>query len=341
MSPWRFAPLVDVGLVLLAGGYLLGVWRIHQRHRARPWPAHRAAAFLLALGVIAVATQSSIDVYDDVLFSMHMIQHVLLIMVAPPLLVFGRPVTLLLHAVRNPLHTWAKRAVRSPVAAALTWPPGTAVLYAVVVAGTHTPPFMDLVVENGTAHNAEHVLYLITGYLLFLLIIGSEPIRRRVALPGRFLLLLAAMQVDTVVGVVLMLAPGGTFAAYARAGRTWGPSVVTDLHHGGMIMFIGSDIVMTIPALAICAMFVNGSRHAGNIGSWVESLRRSSLLRKITEAGIATPQTPAAGHTIDDDAHLAAYNACLTTVSTRRARPYHDQRSQSRPNHLPERTSAK
>ena len=92
LTAWQFPPLVSALLVLLAAAYLGGV-RITGRHPARPWPAGRTAAFLLGLAVIAVATQSSIGVYDDVLFSVHMVQHLLLIMVAPPLLVFGRPVT--------------------------------------------------------------------------------------------------------------------------------------------------------------------------------------------------------------------------------------------------------
>ena len=71
--------------------------------------------FLAGLAVVVFATESGIAVYDDVLFWDHMIQHLLLIMIAPPLLIFGQPFTLLLHASRNPLHTWAKRVMRSRV----------------------------------------------------------------------------------------------------------------------------------------------------------------------------------------------------------------------------------
>src|SRR5579875_3474105 len=172
LAIWQFAPVVSAGLIAAAAGYLLCAWRAGRRHPARPWPAGRTLAFLLGLAVIAVATQSSIGAYDDVLFSAHMIQHVLLIMVAPPLLVFGRPVTLLLHASRNPLHTWVKRIIRSRAATVLTWPPGATALYCAVVAGTHLTPFMNLVVENDTVHNAEHALYLVTGYLYFLPLVG-------------------------------------------------------------------------------------------------------------------------------------------------------------------------
>ena len=105
---------------------------------------------------------------------------------------------------------------------------------------------MNLVLENGAVHDAEHALYLLVGYLYFLPIIGSEPILWRMSMLGRYLLLLVTMPVDTAVGVVLMLLPHEPFPAYARTGRSWGPGLVADLHEGGFIMFAGSDIIMTI-----------------------------------------------------------------------------------------------
>ena len=103
--------------------------RVRRRHPARPWPLYRTALFLGGLAVVVIATQSGIGSYDDVLFWDHMVQHLLLLMVAPPLLVVGQPATLLLHASRNPLHTWAKKLLRSRVVAAITWPPFGVALY--------------------------------------------------------------------------------------------------------------------------------------------------------------------------------------------------------------------
>jgi putative copper resistance protein D len=101
LTTWQFAPLVSAALAVLATGYLTAVVVAARRRAARAWPARRTAAFLLGLLVIAVATQSSVGLYDDVLFSAHMVQHLMLIMVAPPLLISGRPVTLLLRATRG------------------------------------------------------------------------------------------------------------------------------------------------------------------------------------------------------------------------------------------------
>ncbi len=258
LTTWQFAPLVSAIGVLLAAAYLTAV-RAVTRRPARRWPAGRTAAFLAGLAVVEVATQSSIGAYDDVLFSDHMVQHLLLIMVAPPLLIVGRPVTLLLHATRNPWHTRIKRVVRSRTVSFLTWPPFTVPGYAVVVLGTHLTPMMDLVLENGAVHDAEHALYLVTGYLYFLPVIGSEPVRWRMSVFGRYLLLLATAPADMIAGVVLMLVPHELFSAYTRTGRAWGPSPVADLHDGGLIMVAGSDLIMTALAIVLAVALTQGS----------------------------------------------------------------------------------
>jgi putative copper resistance protein D len=246
LTTWQFAPMVSGLLAVLAAGYLAGVGRVRRRHPARPWPVSRSLAFLTGLAVVAVATESSVGVYDEV-FSMHMVQHLLLIMVAPPLLVAGRPVTLLLHASRNPLHTWVKRLLRCRAVTALTWPPFTVMLYAAVVAGTHLTPFRDLVLRNDTLHNAEHALYLLAGYLYFLPVIGSEPIRWRVPVFGRYLLLLATMPVDIVVGAALLLMPTG-------------------LHQGGLVMLAGGDLIMAVLGVALAVGLIRQSPADGMPG---------------------------------------------------------------------------
>lgn len=176
--------------------------------------------------------------YDDVLLRAHMVQHLLLIMVAPPLLVYGRPVTLLLHATRNPWHGRVIRVVRSKTVAALTWPPFCVALYSAVVLVTHLTP---LILATGWLHDGEHLAYLVCGYLFFLPIVGSEPARWRPSLFARYLLLLAAMPADIVTGAVLMLSrPIGGYSA-------------ADVHDAGIIMLGGSELIMTAFALLLAA----------------------------------------------------------------------------------------
>jgi putative copper resistance protein D len=338
LTTWQFAPFVSAVLIMAGAGYLIGVWRVGRRHPARPWPAGRTLAFLLGLTVIAVATQSGIGAYDDVLFSVHMVQHLLLIMVAPPLLVFGRPVTLLLHATGNPVHTWVKRAIRSRAVTALTWPPGAALLYAAVVAGTHLTPFMNLVLENSAVHDAEHGLYLLIGYLYFLPVIGSEPIRWRLPAFGRYLLLLVTMPVDTAVGVILMLLPREPFPAYAAAGRTWGPGLLADLHDGGLIMFAGSDLIMTVLGVAVAVRFVaSPARRAGRsisdaglldaYNSYLDALGDGAVSSAQPVASRPAGRRPAAGRPLPPPAAAWADQAAGESARQSRHRPWRSRSS--------------
>src|SRR5256885_29498 len=211
LAAWQFAPVVTAAVGLAAGLYLLAVRRVARDHPARPWPLPRTVSFLAGLLVVALATQSAVGVYDDELLSAHMVQHLMLLMVAPPLLIYGRPVTLALHTSRNPVHRTIKRVVRSSAVTFLTNPVVVTFLFAAVVAGTHLTPIMNVVLTHGSVHEAEHCVYLVVGYLFFLPVLGSEPLRRRLSLPGRYLLLIIAMPVDTVVGLILMLAPHPLF----------------------------------------------------------------------------------------------------------------------------------
>src|SRR5262249_30175203 len=134
---WQFAPIVTAFSAVAAAPPLGGAPGVGRPPRRRPCPLRRPVPFLLGLLVITLATQSGVGTYDDTLFWDHMIQPLMLIMIAPPLLVLGQPVTLLLHASRNPLHTGVKRLVRSRPVQWLTAPVFGVVAYAATIVGAH------------------------------------------------------------------------------------------------------------------------------------------------------------------------------------------------------------
>jgi cytochrome c oxidase assembly factor CtaG len=332
---WVFAPVVTGFVAVAAALYLWGTWRVRSRHPARPWPWWRTSLFLGGLAVVVIATQSGIGAYDDVLFWDHMIQHLLLIMVAPALLVCGQPVTLLLHASRNPLHTWAKRAVRSRLVTWLTWPPFGIALYAAVIVGTHLTDAVNTVMTDEAAHNAEHALYLVAGYLFFLPLLGHEPIRWRLSYPMRMIALLVIMPVDTFTGVVL----GSAGAGLTGVGRPpWGPSPVDDVHWAGAVMWIGGDALMFAMMMLVFMAWSRDDRASASGFGLLESVRRTRLANLAGAAGSestgtsagTSPVTGAAaspasfgggkarehgGNIDDDDERLAAYNAYLARLS--------------------------
>jgi putative copper resistance protein D len=259
-----------------------------------------------------------------------MMQHIMLLMVAPPMLVAGQPFTLLLHASRNPLHTWAKRVIRSRVAAFLTWPPFGLAAYIVTVVGTHLTGLSHQIVVNPALHNAEHVLYLAVGYLFFLPLLGNEPLRSRVSYPIRLLVLVLAMPVDTFTGLVLGYAGRG-YVVTVGPRPPGSPGPVEDVHWAGAVMWIGGDAIMLVLMMIVVWIWARDERaEAIGLGGWLEEARRARFEDLVagqeavaagpgsegSSGATGEPATAAAGHGgIDDDEHLAAYNAYLAQLN--------------------------
>src|SRR5579859_8231763 len=323
-TQWQFAPVVTAAASAAAAAYLWGAWRVARRHPARPWPWWRTALFLGGLAAVVLATESGIGAYDDVLAWDHMVQHLMLLMLAPPLLVAGQPVTLLLHASRNPLHTWAKRVVRSRPVAFLTWPPFTLAAYCAMIVGAHLTVLSRLILQNAILHNAEHVAFLLAGYLYFLPLLGREPIRWRVSYPTRLFLLFLAMPVDAFTGLVLGSEGGNPFPAMADGRPSWAPSPIDDVHIGGAVMWVGGAGLMFALMMAVFFAWSREQLADGGLG-WLESARRANFAAQVgarPQAG-ASPGIPAqtaradadADESVDDDEHLAAYNAYLARLN--------------------------
>jgi putative copper resistance protein D len=310
---WQFAPVVTALVVVAAGLYLWGVLRVRRRHPARPWPLRRTAAFGGGLAAIVIATQSGIGSYDDVLFWDHMVQHLILLMVAPPLLVLGQPATLLLHASRNPVHTWGKKLLRSHVVTWLTWPPFGVALYTGTVVLTHLTGFMNLVLASDTIHEAEHVLFLVAGYLYFLPLIGREPIKWRVSYPSRIFLLFIAMPVDAFTGVALGSEHGNPFPDLAQGRPAWAPSPIDDVHIGGAVMWVGGAGLMFVLMMAVFFAWSRETRDDRGLG-WLDVARRTNFATLVRTPDRAE-RTVSDRESVDDDDALAAYNAFLTRIN--------------------------
>ncbi len=306
VTQWRAAPVVSTTVAVAAVLYIWGVVRVRRRHPARPWPAWRTVMFLLGLVVIVVALQSGIGTYDDVLFWDHMIQHLMLVMVAPPLLIVGRPVTLLLHASRNPVHHWSIKVLRSRVVSFLTWPVFGFAAYAGAIVIGHLTGIANLTLTNPVAHDAEHVVFLVAGYLFLLPIIGSEPIRWRLSYPVRLILLFLIMPVDTFTGLVLTYGNRGTPGVPLGPRPAWAGTAVGDLHAGGAAMWVGGDALMFVLMMFVFMMWSTDTRIGSRSFGWLESVRRATVAPTAASAAVDID---------DDDAHLAAYNAYLSRLN--------------------------
>ena len=188
-------------------------------------------------------------------------------------------------------------------------------------------------------HNAEHAGFLIIGYLFFLPIIGREPIRWRLSYPMRFIILVLIMPVDTFTGLVLGYG-GAATAGVPRGPRpSWAPGPVADLHAGGAVMWIGGDAIMFGLMMLVYLMWSLDERDAASSHGWLERARKASMATLVAshqpaagaggpvaaddgseQAGVAAGRWGDRGG-IDDDEHLAAYNAFLARLNQNRPGP--------------------
>src|SRR5262249_39208250 len=138
---WQLEPDVVFFLGLVAIVWIRFVRQVNRAHPANPVPRQRSICFLAGLAVVAVALMSGIDTYDTTLFSVHMVQHLLLTLVAAPLLVLGAPITLLLRvSTPNVRHRVILPILHSRVMKAITFPVVAWVLFALTMWWTHFSP---------------------------------------------------------------------------------------------------------------------------------------------------------------------------------------------------------
>jgi cytochrome c oxidase assembly factor CtaG len=249
LTEWAFEP-IPVALLVVAGLlYGAGLRRLARTGKGPRWPSSRTWAFFGGLAAAGLALLSPVDVYAEVSFSTHMVQHVLLMMVAAPLFALGAPVTLTLRASsprtrrRILLPTLHSRAT-----AVLTHPVVAFVLFAVVQYVTHFTGFYEAALESTGVHYLEHALYLVAAVLFWWSVVGLDPAPRKLSHPARLLYLVAAMPVEAFLSVALLSAR--PYAAYASLPAPWGgAAAAADQSNASAIMWIAGDLTMLVAAL--------------------------------------------------------------------------------------------
>jgi putative membrane protein len=218
--------------------------------RAGPQPL-RTASFVAGLATIVLALESPIDGYADQLFWVHMLQHVLLLTVAPPLILLGRPWPRMWRAL--PLQSRAKlgrAAVQSkwmaPVRAlARPWPAW--LLFNVTFVAWHIPAAYNLTLTSNSVHDIEHAMFFFTGLLFWARVIDPGPLRPRMMWPARIAYVVGAMVVGWVLAITLVLVQHPIYPHYALlAHRPGGISALTDQQLAGGVMWVPGSLSYTI-----------------------------------------------------------------------------------------------
>lgn len=320
-TTWHPSPAWDVLLLLLLAGYLTALRAAPRRTLGRlAWL--RVTSFVLGLLVWLVAVDSAIETYSHNLFYAHMIQHLMLIMLVPALVIAGGPLRLTCAALPPRAGERLRRALVSAPVALLTRPLVGFAIYTAIIVGTHLTSFMNVMLTRMWLHQGEHVLYLLGGFVFFLPILGGEPIRWRPHHLQRIFLLLLAMAPDTIVGIVLLQTNTLPFPGYAMTGRDWGPSPLGDVQIGGGLMWAAGDGLMMCFAVGVLVSYIANSSDHATAGDWLEGVRRRALVdstgmtvRSADDTAAGTEGAGDRGVALDDldesEDALDAYNAML------------------------------
>ena len=239
---WRFDPLVVVPLVLAAAVYLWAVRIVDRAHPRNPHPRRRTWRFMGGLVAIGLALASPIEAYEGVLFSVHMVQHLLLMLVAAPLLLAGGPITLTLRVARASVRRRLLRVLHSPVLKAISFPVLTWVLFAAVNWGWHFSTLYDQALENELLHYVQHASFLAAALLFWWPVTGVDPSPWRLPHPVRLFYLFLALPQNSFLGVALLSTGMVLYPHYLSNVRPWGPTPLEDQHLGGVLMWVVGDI---------------------------------------------------------------------------------------------------
>lgn len=229
--------LVSVlGIVL----YSLGVWRLHRR--GDKWPIARTLSWVAGMLALGWITSGAMNVYEQYLFSVHMISHMMLTMAVPVLLVPGAPITLLSRAVAartdatRGVREWVLWAVHTPYAQLVANPFFAAINFAGSLVVFYFTPMFSWATRDHLGHEWMIVHFLITGYLFVQSLVGIDPGPKPINFPVRLIILLGTLTFHALFGLSLMMGSSLLLADWFGAmGRTWGQSPLMDQQTGGGI----------------------------------------------------------------------------------------------------------
>ena len=251
LSYWPFEPAVLIGVAIAATLYVVGGVGRSSKHRTGRW---HAAAFWLGLLSILLALQSPIEMLARQLFWMHMVQHLLLMVVAAPLLALAAPWTRLWRAL--PLgfrRSVARPAFLDPRLAPLRWTyhqvsrPG--VIWTLAAANLwlwHLPALYDLTLRNHLVHHVEHGLFLGLGLAFWAHVFDQHPFRAPLGTLARASYVFFAMVQSWGLAAVLSFATAPFYAYALLPSRPGGISALTDQELGGGMMWVPGAITYSI-----------------------------------------------------------------------------------------------
>jgi putative copper resistance protein D len=253
LTGWEFDPVFLFPLALVTWAYYSAVRQVNRAHPNSRVPRSRPIYFGLGLGIVVIAIASPLAAYDTTLFSAHMWQHMLLMMIGAPLLLLGQPITLALR-VASPR---VRKGILLPVLQSLpvkvlAFPVIAWLIFAGTMWTSHFLPIFNAALENVWLHRLEHLWYISAALLFWWPVIGADPSPWRMPHPIRLLYVFLQMPQNSFLALAIYSAGEPLYQHYATLPRTWGPSPLTDQQLAGITMWVFGDLLF-LGALAFLA----------------------------------------------------------------------------------------
>jgi putative membrane protein len=255
-SSWTFDPGVVVPLVICAILYYLGIYR------SKVVPRMQIVAFTAGLVSLALALISPLHALGETLFSAHMVQHEILMLISAPLLVLGRPLVPLLWALpmswRRGIGQAVKTAPVRPVWDTITHPLIAWGIELVVLWAWHTPALFEKTLTSESVHAAQHISFLFASLLFWWAVFQGGD--RRMGYGMSVIYIFTTAVHSTVLGALLALSPKLWYPGYARTTGAWGLTPLQDQQIGGLIMWVPAGIVYLVAALWLFSLWLDESK---------------------------------------------------------------------------------
>jgi cytochrome c oxidase assembly factor CtaG len=263
LTSWAPDPLLINLLALAALAYALGLRAAARRGRRRP-ARGRIAAFYGGLAATAVALLGPLDTWNDELFFIHMLQHLVLMIIAAPLLLLGRPVQVALQALPPArsgalIGTLFRRDGPRQAATLLAHPLTVFTLYNLNLALWHLPRMYVAALESELVHELEHLAFFGTALLFWWVIIDPVPRHHRASAHWQFWMCFGTCMIGGLVAAALTLANRVLYPFYLDAGRPWGLSAQADQQLGGGIMWISGALYFVLMFAMLVRMVSPGA----------------------------------------------------------------------------------
>jgi len=265
LTSWNPDPWILAVILVLSGTYVTGVRRLWRRAgRGRGLRRWHVGAYLAGMWTLVLALISPIDAMGETLFSVHMVQHMLLMVVAAPLLILGQPIIAFLWALptvpRKGLSSWSLRATPLRRGWSFVSHPFTVLLLHVGALWVwHIPTFYQAALQSPLLHTLEHASYLLTAMLFWWVLTRGARLGRWPGYGAGMLYVFGAALQSGALGALLLFARAPWYPAHAAGADLWGLDLLVDQQLAGALMWVPAGLVYTA---AILLLFVAWLRKA-------------------------------------------------------------------------------